>query len=127
METDLFSIIERRIHMETKNLSTLELNQLIAEKASENEDFRLALLSDPKSALEKECAVTFPEGLSVKVHVDSSQELHLIIPATKLDELSDDQLEDVAGGVMAHPGAGAIVCVYGVPNPGGLLWKWPKK
>lgn len=111
--------------METKNLSTLELNELIAAKASENEDFRLALLSDPKSALEKEFEVAFPEGTAIQVHVESSQELHLVIPAAKTDELSDDQLEDVAGGVSAHPGN--MVVAYGISNPGGLLWKWPKK
>lgn len=112
--------------METKDLKTLELNQLIAEKAGENEEFRLALLSDPKSALEKEFAVTFPEGINVQVHVENSRELHLIIPAQNIDELSDDQLEDVAGGVAArHPGN--MVVVYGVQAPGGPLWKWPRR
>lgn len=114
------------------DLSTLELNQLIAEKANENEDFRLALLSNPKSALEKEFAVTFPEGISVQLHVENSQELHLIIPATKLDELSDDQLENVAGGVGV-PGVvttGSVTQVFAkaIPHPGGggkAFWNWP--
>ncbi|NLB51700.1 MAG: NHLP leader peptide family natural product precursor [Syntrophomonadaceae bacterium] len=119
--------------METKCLSTLELNQLIAERASENEEFRLALLSNPKSALEKEFAVTFPEGISVQVHVENSQELHLIIPATKLDELSDDQLENVAGGVGV-PGVVTIGSVKdfakAMPHTGGgggidVFWNWP--
>ncbi len=111
--------------METKNLSTLELNQLIAQKAGENEDFRLALLNDPKSAIEKEFEVTFPEETTIQVHVENSQELHLIIPAQKTDELSDNQLEDVAGGVTLNPGT--MVVAYGVIAPGGILWKWPTK
>lgn len=111
--------------METKDLSTLELNQLVAQKASENEEFRLALLNDPKSAMEKEFEVTFPEDTTIQVHVENIQELHLIIPAQKTDELSDDQLEDVAGGVMSNPGT--MVVAYGVPAPGGILWRLPSK
>lgn len=76
--------------METKDLSTLELNQLIAEKAKENEEFRLALLDDPKLAIENEFKVVFPEKITIHIHVENSQELHLIIPAQNTDELSDD-------------------------------------
>jgi len=110
--------------METKNLTTIEVNQLIAERASENEEFRLALLSDPKAALEKEFSVTFPEQTKVEVHVESTKELHLIIPAGNIDELSDDQLEDVAGGIN-NTGSLSPICAYGVPSPLGPSWRWP--
>lgn len=114
--------------METKDLTTLELNQLIAKRAGENDEFRLALLNDPKAAIQKEFEVVFPEDTKIDVHVESSKVLHLIIPAGNVDELSDDQLEDVAGGVMAHPGSGSIICAYGVPNPGGgPFWRWPRR
>ncbi len=109
--------------METKVLSTLELNQLIAQKAGENEEFRLALLNDPKAALNKEFEVTFPENTKVEVHVEDLNVLHLIIPVANTDELTDDQLEDVAGGVGPMPG---LVCAYGVrPPSGGIGWQWP--
>ena len=88
--------------MEEKLLSNLELNQVIAEKASENEEFKLALLNDPRAAIEKEFNVVFPEDVKVEVHVESSKVLHLIIPAASTEELTDDQLEDVAGGVAAN-------------------------
>lgn len=113
--------------METNVLSTLELNQLIAQKASESEEFRLALINDPKSALKNEFEVVFPEDTKVEVHVESSKVLHLIIPAANTDELTDDQLEDVAGGVMAFNPGGAVVA-YGVQRPGGgpgTGWNWP--
>lgn len=106
--------------MEDKLLSNLEINQLIAKKASENEEFKFSLLNDPKAAIEKEFKVTFPEDIKVEVHVESSKVLHLIIPAASTDELTDDQLEDVAGGVrplILQPGT--VICKYGVPFPGG--------
>ncbi|MDD3852443.1 MAG: NHLP leader peptide family RiPP precursor [Syntrophomonadaceae bacterium] len=110
--------------MDTKNLTTLELNQLIADKARESDEFRLALINDPKAAIKKEFEVEFPEDTKVEVHVESIKVLHLIIPAVNTDELTDDQLEDVAGGVMKKPGG--MVCAYGVPFPGGGTgWKWP--
>jgi hypothetical protein len=111
--------------MEDKLLSNLEINQLIAKKASENEEFKLALLNDPKAAIEKEFKVTFPEDIKVEVHVESSKVLHLIIPAANTDELTDDQLEDVAGGVAAFNPGGAVMA-YGVQIPGGNGWRWPK-
>ncbi len=84
--------------MENKILSTLELNELISQKAAEDEAFRLALLSDPKLALEKELGVTIPEDIKIEIHVESMKALHLIIPAAQTDELTDDELGAVAGG-----------------------------
>ncbi len=116
--------------MEEKLLSNLELNQVIAEKASENEEFKLALLNDPRAAIEKEFNVVFPEDVKVEVHVESSKVLHLIIPAASTEELTDDQLEDVAGGTASNfkMDPGIIVCAYGIARPGGGLgWPFPTK
>ncbi|NLK51342.1 MAG: NHLP leader peptide family natural product precursor [Syntrophomonadaceae bacterium] len=109
--------------METKVLSTLELNQLIAQKAKESEEFRLALLNDPKSAIKKEFDVVFPEDTTVEVHVENPKTLQLIIPAANTDELTDDQLEDVAGGAV-NLNLG-ITTAYGIARPGGIGWNWP--
>lgn len=109
--------------MEEKILSTLELNEVIAKKAGEDEAFRLALLSDPKLALEKELGMAFPEDTKVEVHVENIKVLHLIIPAGNADELTDDQLEGVAGGVAAKPD---MRLAYGVPIHGRTGWKIPK-
>ncbi len=111
--------------MEPKILSTLELNEVIAKKAGEDEAFRIALLSDPKSALEKELDVVFPEDTKVEVHVESIKVLHLIIPAGNADELTDDQLEGVAGGSSLSTTPGAVLA-YGVPIHGRTGWIVPK-
>jgi len=114
--------------MESNVLSTYELNQLIGKKAGEDEEFRLALLKDPISALEKAFNVKFPEQTKVDLHVESSNVLHLIIPAANTDELNDDQLEGVAGGVVGS-NPGNMLVAYGVPPafpglPNG--WNWPR-
>lgn len=104
--------------MENKILSTLELNELIGQKAAEDEGFRLSLLSDPKSALEKELGVVIPEEMKIEVHVESMKSLHLIIPAAHTDELTDDDLDAVAGGVAAKPGGSEMKIMYAVRPQG---------
>ncbi|MGI6647524.1 MAG: NHLP leader peptide family RiPP precursor [Bacillota bacterium] len=123
--------------MEEKILSTLELNELIVKKARENEEFRLALLHDPKLAIAKEFGVVFPDNTKVEVHVESPRVLHLIIPAGNADELTDDQLEDVAGGALQDLanldlmkkyddfGRQQMIITNLVSHPGGSGWKWP--
>lgn len=95
-------------------LTTYELNEQIAKRASEKEEFRVALLSDPKKALEKEFGVVIPEDLQIKVHLETKNTLHLIVPEQDTLELSDDQLDQVAGGIIQS--TGDPVCVYGVPG-----------
>jgi len=95
-------------------LTTYELNEQIAKRASEKEEFRVALLSDPKKALENEFGVVIPEGLQIEVHMETKNTLHLIVPERDTLALSDDQLDQVAGG--RSQGSGNCVCVYGVPG-----------
>jgi len=114
--------------MESTVLTTYELNQLIGEKASGDEEFRLALLNDPIATLEKEFGVKFPKKIKVNVHVESSNVLNLIIPAANTDELTDDQLEDVAGGSADFNSLGSVVAYGVVPAFPGLPngWNWPR-
>ena len=102
-------------------LTTYELNEKIAKRASEKEEFRAALLSDPKKALENEFGVVIPDSLQIEIHQETKNTLHLIVPEQDTLELTDDQLDQVAGGVAAlNPND--MVCVYGVPGE----WKFGK-
>lgn len=67
-------------------------------KAAKDEAFREALLADPKAALEAHLGTRLPEELTVKVITNTPRELTLVIPPKMTDELSDAQLEGVAGG-----------------------------
>jgi hypothetical protein len=113
--------------MENKILSTLELNGLIREKAVENEAFRLALLSDPKKTLEEELGVEIPEDIKIEVHVENMKSLHLIIPPAQTDELTDEDLEGVAGGVAQTPRVVAMYAVRPLDNKRGIGWLLPLK
>lgn len=93
-------------------LTTYELNQQIAKRVSEKDEFRSALLSDPKKALENEFGVVIPESLQIVLHQETKNTLHLIVPERDTLELDDDQLDQVAGGVSS----GDMRCVYGVPG-----------
>lgn len=100
-------------------LTTYELNQQIAKRASEKEEFRAALLSDPKKALENEFNVVIPDTLKIEVHLETKNTLHLIVPERDTLELSDDQLDQVAGGVA--PANMDFTVAYGVPG----AWNFP--
>ena len=55
------------------------------------------LISDPRSAVEKELGLKVAAGIRLEVIEESSKSLCLLLPAAK-GELSDRELESVAGG-----------------------------
>lgn len=79
-----------------------QLQDKILQHAHENEDFRRELLSDPKGSLEKYTGQKLSPDKNVFVHELGPEELHLVVPAKAEDvELSDEELESVAGGEVA--------------------------
>ena len=76
-----------------------EMRAHILGKATEDETFRSKLLSDPRTSIEDELGVTIPEGVTVQVHENTAQTVHLVLPpATKL---SDTELRAASGGASA--------------------------
>jgi hypothetical protein len=73
-----------------------EIGKIIA-KCWSDEAFKQKLLADTVATLKAE-GVTVPTGATVKALEDTEQTFHLIIP-TKPTELSDEQLDGVAGGM----------------------------
>lgn len=73
-------------------------------RAWRDERFRLNLLDDAKKSIEEEFHITIPEDMNIFVHVEDENNLHLIVPALPsnfaADDLSDDELRDVIGGVL---------------------------
>jgi hypothetical protein len=77
-------------------------NELIV-RAMKDENFRKELLSNPKALVEKEIGklkkdAKLPETLEVKVIEQPANALYLVLP-TMPDELSDEALDNVAGGI----------------------------
>jgi hypothetical protein len=85
-------------------LSRGEAEQRIRERAEADPAFRAQLLAKPKEALEAELGVQIPDNVSVQVHEESLSEVHLVLPASQ-EDLSDADLELVAGGAGWDPGA----------------------
>jgi hypothetical protein len=89
-----------------------ELQQAIANQSIVDPDFRAELVADPKATLEKYLQQPFPVNVNVEVHEIDYDSIHLVVPklrtarelaqltSTSLEdmELSDEQLEAVAGG-----------------------------
>jgi hypothetical protein len=78
-----------------------QIGQLIA-KCWADEGFKQKLLTDTMATLKAE-GTELPAGLIVKAVENTDQVFHLIIPAKPTD-LSDDDLENVAGGLVSGDG-----------------------
>jgi hypothetical protein len=79
-----------------------DLEKAVIRKAIADETFRKELLSSPKTALQAALSealpgANLPAGLEVKAFQEPANSLYLVVPAIPA-ELSDAQLEQVAGG-----------------------------
>jgi hypothetical protein len=75
-----------------------EVQDLLARFAIENPKYRAALISDPKAIVEKQLNMTLG-NVEVKSVVETADTTYVIIPYLAADgELSDADLELVAGG-----------------------------
>ena len=74
-------------------------SQIVA-KAWADPKFKQRLLASPAAVL-KENGVDVPTGVAVKVVENSENLVHLTLPARPTGELSEKELEQVAGGIMS--------------------------
>lgn len=79
---------------------------LIIERAWKNPDFRREFTANPKGTIEKYTGQSLPPSLKVVVHEEDAQTMHITLPLPpgNLSELSDEDLEQVAGGTEVGPG-----------------------
>lgn len=88
-----------------------DIGKLVA-KAWSDDGFKARLVSDTKAVL-KECGIEMPEGIEVKVVENTDKVKHFIIPPRPDDdELSDEALQNVAGGAGGCTGGSC-----GTPPP----------
>ncbi|BBB90643.1 MAG TPA: NHLP leader peptide family RiPP precursor [Methylomusa anaerophila] len=73
------------------------LFEKIVKKAWENDNFKKSLIADPKAAIEAEFGVKVPAGIELKV-VEQTAKLRYIVMPEKAGTLSEEQLDNVAGG-----------------------------
>jgi len=75
-----------------------EVQDLLAKFATENPRYRQALISDPKAIVEKQLNTSLG-SVKVKSVVETADTTYIVVPYLAVDgELSDSDLEKVAGG-----------------------------
>jgi hypothetical protein len=96
--------------------SRAEMERTLVQRSMEDEDFRRRLLEDPKATVEQELATQLPEDVEVRVVEESQQTIYLVLPFRSADlpagELSDQQLEAVAGGKGTAAWSDCSTCAH---------------
>jgi hypothetical protein len=80
-----------------------EVERRLIEKSLQDDAFRRRLMEDPKGAVEQELGTRLPEEVRVVTVEETPDTIYLALPFVSADaqetgELSDRQLEAVAGG-----------------------------
>ena len=75
----------------------LALYAKIIAKTWRDPAFKEELIANPAAALKSE-GIDVPAGLTVIVLENTEQQFHLVLPSVPTDELSDEELDSVAGG-----------------------------
>lgn len=86
--------------MASEALTREEIEAIVVENATKHPAYREALLADPKKTVETQLNNTLPENVSVEVVQESPSKIFIRLPHVVQEgaELSDEDLEQVAGG-----------------------------
>lgn len=101
--------------METQTPTRRNLETALIEKCWKDPEFKKQVVCDPKGMLERHLGHKLPSDVKIFVHEEDPKTLHFSIPAPpgNLAELSDEELEQVAGGTDI-----ALSLIFGVVTAG---------
>ena len=87
------------INQEQVQAYAKQYGQVVA-KAWADEEFKQRLLADPAAVLQAE-GITVPPGVELRAVENTDKVMYLMLPPKPSAELSDEQLDQVAGGDTA--------------------------
>jgi hypothetical protein len=73
----------------------------VAARALDDDDYRQQLIDDPATVL-RDAGLEVPDGITLIVHENTDDELHLVLPSRPGEPLSIEEV-DVSVIVVAHP------------------------
>lgn len=81
-------------------LTKHDLETRLIEKCWKDREFRKQVLADPKGMFERQIGGALPADFKIVIHEDDANTVHFAIPPAPVSEieLSDEELERVAGG-----------------------------
>ena len=87
-----------------------EIERRLIERSLEDESFRQELLADPKAVLVEELGIRLPDNIEIRAVEETADTIYLVLPSASPSgeggELSDRELEAVAGGYLDNAGTG---------------------
>jgi Nitrile hydratase, alpha chain len=100
------------------SMTKRDLEVALVEKCWKDPEFKKQILADPKGMLERHLGTKLPGALKIFVHEENAETLHFSLPPapTNATELSDEDLEKVAGGtelILIFPIAFTAVLTVG--------------
>ena len=83
---------------DARSLSRQDFEKDVVLRARANPEFRQQLLADPKAAIHAAYGMEIPPDVEIRVRQETPSLFYLVLPVES-DELTDEQLAAVAGGV----------------------------
>ncbi len=79
-----------------------QMHDHLLAKSAQDPEFRQALIANPKEAIGKELGIEFADDVELHIHESDMKSLHLSLPFD--GEMTEEQLEAVAGGLCCCMG-----------------------
>jgi Nitrile hydratase, alpha chain len=96
------------------SLTKRDVETVLIEKCWKDPEFKKQVVADPKGMLERHIGQKLPADLKIFIHEEDANTLHFSVPPapTNSMELSDEDLEKVAGGTELVVAVGTVVALW---------------